>query len=241
MIPALSVALTAQNVLSRKLESIASNVANSSTVGYRADQIHFEELLSGSMGSSMSFPSSGSLSLSKSGGQIVKTDGPFDLAVQGDGWFAVQTDTGRAYTRDGRFMLSPGGDLVTLKGDRVLDVGGGPLAIDPDGVQPRIARDGMITQGTVQVGAIGLFRVDSNSGLLRKEGALVTSDRPADPITSFVRDGVQSGFLENSNVAPVSEISSLIAVQRMFAVVTNGLEAMESNVDQAIKMLGPTS
>ncbi len=240
MTPALSVGLSAQSVLVRRLEAIASNVANSSTVGYRGDQINFEELVASPRGSSFSFPSSGAAALSTSNGALVKTGGNLDLAVQGDGWFAVETSSGRAYTRDGRFVVSPEGLLVNLTGARVLDVGGAPITVDPNGAAPKIARDGMITQGSSQVGAIGLFHLQSSSSFVRLEGSLIMSDSLAQPIVDFGRNGVQPGFLEGSNVSPILEISRLISVQRMFSTVSNGIESTEMNVDQAIKMLGPS-
>lgn len=240
MIPALAVALSAQTVLMKRLDTIASNVANASTIGYRGDQVNFEELVSSPRGSAFSFPSTGSSALSTNSGALVKTEGNLDLAIQGDGWFAVDTPAGRSFTRDGRFVVSPEGQLVTVTGARVLDVGGAPITIESNGPPPKVARDGMITQGNAQVGAVGLFRLDHGASFQRLEGALIMSDRPADPIVDFGRNGVQSGFLESSNVSPVVEISRLIAVQRMFSTVSNGVESTENNVEQAIKMLGPS-
>ncbi len=241
LVPALSVALSAQSVLTKRLESIASNVANSSTIGFRGEQVNFEELLSSRQSSSLAFPSSGALALLPNSGSLIKTESNLDVAIKGDGWFSVETPSGRAFTRDGRFVVSPNGELITVRGDKVLDVGGAPLLIGPDGAAPKVAHDGMISQGTTQVGAIGLFKLDTQSSFSRLEGALIMSDLPAEPITNFARDGVQSGFLENSNVVPVTEISKLISLQRMFAIVSNGLESTEGNVDQTIKMLGPSS
>ena len=238
MLAPLYVGLSTQRVLNRKMDTIAFNIANAGTPGFRAEQIRFEELVA--RPANVSFPSGGGSEISQVGGPIIQTKGKWDVSIVGDGWFAVQGGGGRVYTRDGRFSLTSTGALVSVNGASVLDVGGGPIVLDPAGPQPVIARDGMIQQGAVSVGAIGLFRFPPQAQLERAEGSAVrSSDEPA-PITDFTKDGVRQGYVENSNVNPVEQLAKLIQVQRQFEMVSGSTQASEMSLAEAIRMLGPS-
>ena len=120
----------------------------------------------------------------------------------------------------------------------MLDVGGAPILLDPEGGPPQIARDGTITQDNQQIGALGLFRIDPEAELIRAEGSGVIPDRPAEPILDFVRDGVIQGYIERANVNPVLEMTHLIMVSRAFDAVTSSLNETESSLREAVRTLG---
>jgi flagellar basal-body rod protein FlgF len=127
----LYVSLSGQVALQRRLETIASNVANMNTVGYRADGVTFATELARAGDSQVAFASAGPDFISRENGPLSKTDNPLDVAVQGDGWFAIQTPNGVAYTRDGRMRISETGALQTVNGFQVLDAGGAPSTPTP--------------------------------------------------------------------------------------------------------------
>jgi flagellar basal-body rod protein FlgF len=164
----------------------------------------------------------------------------FDVAVEGDAWLGIQTPAGTVYTRDGRMRLSPTGELQTLSGYPVLDAGGTGMLLDPNAGPPRIGRDGTITQANRQVGAIGLFNIDSKANLRRYENSGVIPDRAATPVLDFSRTGMQQGFIENANVNAVMEMSRLINVTRAFEMVSASLAASEASLQEAIRQLGAT-
>ena len=114
----------------RRLETIADNVANMNTVGYRATGVSFETEIAKAGEARLNYVSNGSDYLSRRAGGLVKTDNPLDFAVQGDGWFGIQTPRGPAYTRDGRARIDESGTLRTLNGDAILDAGGAPIVVD---------------------------------------------------------------------------------------------------------------
>jgi flagellar basal-body rod protein FlgF len=241
MQPSLYVSLSAQLALVRRLESISNNVANSSTAGFRAEEIKFDSLISRSMPEPTSFASPGNTYLSRQTGEFVKTGNAFDVAVSGDAWLGIQTPNGTAYTRDGRMMMTPNGDLQTLVGYPILDVGGAPVQLNPNGGEPRIARDGTITQNGNQIGALGLFTIAEDAQLARFENSGVIPDRPAEPALDFTKVGTTQGFIERANVNPIMEISKLIMVQRAFDSVSGSIRATEDTLDSAIRTLGETS
>ena len=238
MSSAIYVVLSAQVALEKKLDTIAQNVANLGTVGYRADEVKFDAAMEKVAGESTAFVSAGDTFISRQAGALTKTENALDVAVQGDGWFAIKAPSGVVYTRDGRMRLLESGDLTTLGGYQVLDVGRAPISLDPTAGPPIIARDGMITQRGQQVGAIGLFRIDPDTKLERFENSGVIPQGPAEEILDFGTNGVVQGFVEESNVNPIMEISRLIEVSRAFDAVSAAVDKSDTTSQEAIKTLG---
>jgi flagellar basal-body rod protein FlgF len=234
----LYVSLSAQVALERRLATIASNVANANTVGYRADGVTFEAEVARAGDSRLAYVSAGAPFISRQPGGLVKTDNPLDVAVQGDGWLAIAASGGVAYTRDGRMRMSETGALESLNGNSVLDAGGAPILLDPAAGPPTISADGMIAQNGRQIGAIGLFAIDEGAHLSRAENSGVVPDRAATPILDFTRNGVIQGTVEGSNVNPVLEMTRLISVTRTFDGVAAEMNQTESSLRDAIKTLG---
>jgi flagellar basal-body rod protein FlgF len=234
----LYVALSGQVALERRIDTIANNIANASTVGFRAEEVKFESLISQAASDRVAYSTAGETYLSTKGGELIRTDNPLDVAVNGDAWMAVQTPQGLVYTRDGRMRMTELGDLQTLNGYPVLDVGGAPLQLDPNGETPRISRDGMIFQGNRQIGAIGLFKIDPQARLTRAENSGVVTDGQVEPIVDFSNCGVDQGFIERANINPVLEITKLITVQRNFESLATSVANSESTLDEGLKALG---
>ena len=101
----LYVSLSAQVALERRLETIADNVANMNTVGYRATGVSFEKEMAEAGDAKLSYVSNGADFISRRLGGLIKTNNTLDFAVQGEGWFGIQTPQGVAYTRDGRTQI----------------------------------------------------------------------------------------------------------------------------------------
>ena len=102
----------------------------------------------------------------------------------------------------------------------MLDVGGSPIRLDPAAGPPVIGSDGTIAQGALRVATIGLFAIDPAARLDRGVDATVIPNVPAQPAVDQPMIGVRQGFVERSNVNPVTEMSRLILDQRMFEAVT---------------------
>jgi flagellar basal-body rod protein FlgF len=232
------VGMSGQIAIDKRLQTIASNVANMNTAGYRADGVTFDTVLSNAGETPVSFVTDGQTYISRRAGDLTKTDNPLDVAPQGDAWFAIKTPSGIAYTHDGRMKIGPGGELTTLTGNAVLDAGGSSMLLDPTAGAPVIAQDGMMTQNGRQVGAIGLFAIDPAAHLTRTENSAVIPDKAATPILDFTDAGVAQGFVEGSNVNPVLEISKLIEIQHSLDSITSANQASDDSMQDAIKTLG---
>jgi flagellar basal-body rod protein FlgF len=235
------VSLSAEVALEQRLDTIADNIANMNTVGYRATGVAFESEMARAGDARLSYASRGSDFISRRLGGLIKTDNTLDFAVQGDGWFGIQTPQGVAYTRDGRAKIDESGILRTLNGDPILDAGGAPILVDGGAGPLTVSADGMITQNGRQVGAIGLFAIDPTAKLTRAENSGVVPDKPATPILEFTRDGVVQGAVEGSNVDPVREMTKLIEVTRAFDGVAAETSQSESSLQDAIKALGSSA
>jgi len=234
----LYVALSSQIALERRLNTIADNVANSSTVGFRATGIKFEDVVSGLGEDSISFTSSGDTYISDTSGPLRQTGNPFDFAIRGDAWFGIETPAGTVMTRDGRFTMTETGQLVTIEGYGVLDAGGAPIQLDPRNGPPTAGSDGTISQRDQQVGALGLFNFEPGPNFVRFANSGIVPATEPEPVVDRLDAGVAQGFLEESNVNPVLEITRLIKVQRAFENAAAMLRSTESSYTDAIKTLG---
>ncbi|KAB2943253.1 MAG: flagellar basal-body rod protein FlgF [Hyphomicrobium sp.] len=237
----LYVALSSQMAFQKRMDTIANNVANASTPGFRREEIKFEAMLDQAASEPVAFASTGDTYIKRDPGQIIRTGNPLDVAVQGDAWLGIQTPSGTVYTRDGRMQITAEGQLQSIAGYPMLDAGGAPIQINPNAGPLQIASDGMITQNGLQLGAIGLFTIDPGASLSRFENSGVIPDQPAVPTLDFNRFGVVQGHIEGSNVNPMWEMSQLILASRSYDAVSNSIDQSEDSLREAIKALGPTS
>ncbi|MBX3579395.1 MAG: flagellar basal-body rod protein FlgF [Rhizobiaceae bacterium] len=234
----LYVALSSQIALERRLTTLADNVANMSTVGFRATEIKFEDLVASGGKEDVSFVTPGQSFLSDKSGPMRETGNPFDFAIQGDAWFGIDTPAGLVMTRDGRFTLLDTGQLVTHQGYAVVDAGGAPIQLDPAEGAPEAGRDGVLRQNGNLAGALGLFTFDPGPNFVRFENSGIVPRGQPEPIVDRIDAGVAQGFLEESNVNPVLEMTRLIMVQRSFDNSSAMIRDTESSVDESIRILG---
>ena len=237
----LYVSLSGQVALEKRLDTVATNIANVNTAGYRAQGVAFASVLSKTQERPASFVTTGAEYLSRAQGAASKTDNPLDVAVQGEGFLAIRTPAGTAYTRDGRLQITAAGELQTLNGYPVLDAGNATILLDATQGAPVITADGMITQNGRQVGAIGLFAIPDDAKLTRYDNSAVIPDQPATAILDFSRNSVEQGFSEGSNINPVLEMTKLIEIQRAYDGLNSITQSSESSLQDAVKTLGSTS
>ena len=138
-------------------------------------------------------------------GAISTTGNPFDLALRGDGFFAVETPRGERFTRAGRFALAGDGKLTDAEGNAVLDARGTPIVLGPNDTRIEVRGDGTVRSENGPVGQLRVVRFDDPQKL-RAEGArLFAADEPG---VAAERPGVVQGAVEGSNVQPVMEITT---------------------------------
>jgi flagellar basal-body rod protein FlgF len=237
----LYVSLSSQMALERRLDTIADNLANVNTTGFRGTEVKFNQMIGDTdnkINAKISYVSQGNDYLSSGTGELNHTGNMMDFAIKGDAWFSLDTPAGKVLTKDGRFTLTDTGELVSTRGYPVLDSGGGAIQLDRTGGEPKVGSDGMIYQNGKQVGSIGLFEADLSKGYLRYENSSVLTTETPRPVTDRFNIGVQQGYLENSNVNAMHEITQLIEVNRAFESMTSLSKDSEASFSEAIKTLG---
>ena len=235
---ALYVGLSAQVALEKRLQTIANNVANVNTTGFRTDVVKFETILSRAATNPVAFSSPGDNVISREAGNLSQTGNPLDVAVIGQGWLAFAGPNGTVYTRDGRLQIAANGDLQTVTGFPVIDAGGAPITIDPNAGPVAIAHSGAITQDGNEIGTLGIFSIPADANLDRYGNSGVIPDRPAVAIADFTRDGIRQGYVEGSSANPMQELTRLISASRAFEGTNTLLEGTESSLQNAIRTLG---
>lgn len=239
---ALYVSLSAQIALERRMSTIAGNIANTSSTGFRASEVNFAEVLSkvsqssGSQGTS--FVNEGDDFLITKSGGLRETSNPLDFAIKGDAWFLIEGPAGRMLSRDGRFSINDEGVLTSLQGYDVLDPGGGLLQVDPARGPIKAAADGSLSQNGAFVGSIGLFKVDLSAGFKRVGDSGIVAVNIPQAVVDQQDIGVYQGYVENSNVNPVSEMANLITVSRSFENTTTMMRDLNETLKKAIQTIG---
>lgn len=211
--------LTRQSGLMREFSSVANNVANMGTTGFKAEHGVFSEYMRNIDAGVASPDGATSLSMGRLGahrtdltdGSLKSTGGELDMALSGEGFFQVRTPNGERLTRAGHFMLNADRILVNPQGHAVLNTGGGEIAIPQEAASILVGRDGTISSDGVELGRVGVFTADTVT--LRREGNNLWT---AENIQNVEIPNIASGFLEDSNVNPVLEMARMIEVQRFY-------------------------
>lgn len=235
---AIGVGLSGLMALERRLEIVAQNIANTNTVGYRAEGIRFETALLNAGHSNLAFVGDAGQTINLEQGQFIGTSNPLDIAVSGKAFLAQAREGETVYTRDGRMTIAPEGQLQSVDGYPVLDTGGAPISVNTKGGALTINSDGSIVQDQRRIGIIGLFELPDAQLLDRQGSAGFRYLGAAEPVTDFRRNSIIQGNLEGSNLSAISEMSEMITISRTFESIANALRANEDMMSNSIKSLG---
>ena len=230
--------LTRQTGLQRAMESVANNLANMSTAGYRREGVIFSEFVQdlGPEAPSLSMAAGRVREMEPCERSISRTGGTFDLAIEGNGFFLVATPEGERLTRNGAFTRSEAGELVNAKGDVLLDAGGAPVFAPPDAIAIVIAADGTLSADGQPLAQIGLWQPIDPAGLIRAGEVQFAAPGGSEPAPGTAR--ILQGFLEGSNVNPVSEIARMIEVQRAYELGQGFLDKEDERIRNILRTLG---
>lgn len=228
-------ACTALIARTQALELAANNLANINTAGFKSQQSTFRALLAEGGNTQLdplnqainSFGLLGDSHIDLSAGNLERTGNDLDLAIEGAGFFAVQTKAGIRYTRNGRLQLSPQGELISAQGDRVLGEQGA-LRLPPGKVS--ISPDGTVSVSGALAGKIKVVDFAPGTSLQSEGAAMFTA--PAGTERPAANARVRQGMLESSNVSPVSGAIGLIALQRHAEMLQRALTTFHSDFNR---------
>ena len=257
---ALFTAATGMEAQQAQIDTIANNIANVGTTGFKRSRTEFQDLFyetlraPGAAGSDGSMLPTGvqvghgvqlaAVNTIYSPGDRVNTGNPLDLAVDGTGFFQILRPTGEtAYTRDGTFKLDANGNVVTTLGYQLIPA----ITVPPDTTSITVLQDGTVNavqagQTTpTNLGQIQLARFANPAGLRTAGGNLLDATQASgDPQTGIPQQdgygGISAGFLEGSNVAVAEELVQMILAQRAFEVSSRVIQAGDEMLKVAAQM-----
>ncbi|MGC8201119.1 flagellar hook-basal body complex protein [Aliiroseovarius sp. PTFE2010] len=228
--------LTRQSGLMREMQSVANNIANLSTTGFRREGLIFSEYVSAlePQEASLSMAYANVRSPSDVQGTLKPTGGTFDFAIEGDGFFQVESDAGPMLTRAGGFTPNETGELVTYDGARLLDAGGAPIFIPPDAQSISVASDGTLSADGRPLTQIGLFTPTDPTDMQHRDGVRFEVPGGVDPVENA---NIVQGFLESSNVNAITEIARMIEVQHAYELGQKFLEQEDERIRNVLTTL----
>jgi len=217
------------------LDLIANNIANLNTTGYRGQQQTFQSLVASASGE---FANPLNLALNNysvlgdtrtdlSSGTLQATGNAADLGIEGEGFFAIQTQAGPAFTRNGNFQISVAGQLLTQSGDTVLGEQG-PITV-PSGPLS-ISADGTLSVNGAVVDKLRLVELAAGSSPLAMGASYYSA--PANALLPAAHSSVRQGMLEASNVSPMTAVVDLLAIQRRAEMLERAMSAFYSNFNK---------
>jgi flagellar basal-body rod protein FlgF len=229
-------ACTALMARTDALDTIANNLANSSTGGFRTRHTSFSSVLAGSghplatqlNDATNSYGLLGASRLDMQPGALEHTGSELDLGIDGPGFLSVQTANGTAYTRNGGLQISSKGQLVTSAGDPVLG-DNGPITI-PRGASITVSPDGTISANGAVAGKLKLVAFTASADPQSLGGSYYTV--PIKDVVASPESKLRQGMLEGSNVNPVASVIELINAQRAAEGMRHALSMIDSEMDK---------
>lgn len=227
------VALSRQMTLQRHMATIANNIANAGTSGYRAEHALFEAVLQEQREPEpATFVQDAGLYRDASPGPITPTGNQLDIAINGEGLLSFLTPAGERYGRAGHLQPDAAGQLTDPAGNPVLDEGGRPIVLPEGEPEITIAADGTISGRGGVLGRLQLVAFDE-AALVREGSGLYRSEAVPRPATG----SIVQGAIEQSNVAPVLEMTAMLETVRAFQGVQRLIETQHELDRRAIERM----
>lgn len=229
-------AVTGLVARTQALDIAATNLANAGTPGYRAEQELFRSALLGpdaadsQLGQTVNnYGLLGGDQINLAQGALNTTGNPLDLAIEGEGFFMVQTPNGLRYTRDGGFHRAPGGLLVTASGDTVLSTSGQQIPVPPGDVS--VGADGALSVAGGVVATVGVFTFPRGAQLTPEGTNHYVAPEGVKPLLQK-NAAIHEGAIEGSNQGVIPGTMNLILVQREAEMMQKALTVFHSEFNK---------
>ena len=218
-----------------RMDQISNNLANVDTAGYKKEDITFWEMMFNTADKRPRVGKALKILTDQQQGSAKQTDSPLDFAINGDGFFRVQTPNGVRYTRNGNFTLNSQGQLSTQDGNLVIG-DGGPIVLADQNVQ--VGRDGQISANGTAINRLGIVTFPDLTSL-EKEGANLFRTKEGAPQEQAVETpNIQQGYLEGANVNIVAEMTEMIDLQRAYQSQQRAIQTTDDIDQQSTTRVG---
>lgn len=219
-----------------KLEVASQDLANVNTSGYKGQRLAFNEVLAARLPAATrpgGFVAVGDQRTNFVQGDLQGTGNPFHLAVDGEGYFVIDTPRGERYTRNGSFTLSADGTVITPQGEPLLGEGG-PIQVT--GGKMDVGLDGTVRSENGEVGKLRIVRFLDTLRVAKEGANLLRAD--AANVEDVAAPKVAQGHLEQSNVSPIDSMVSMITIQRQFEAYERAMRLMDGATQKIIADAG---
>lgn len=227
-----------------RLDVIANNVANADTTGYKKDSIFVQIMKDVGVAQSTGAGELAGLDVKEftdfAEGSLRPTNAPLDMAIQGEGFFVLDTPEGQRYTRNGNFRIDENGDVVSSNGDKLMGAGG---KINIPGAEKMVQNDLSITKsgdifmGPTKLAKIRIVTFSDMQKLLKTAGTMFRSDEsPKDVSLSDEKSTIRQGYLEESNVEALTEMVQLVELSRGFETDQRTMRYQDSTLEKAMEV-----
>ena len=232
MIDGIELAALGLDAYANVQEVIAKNLANANTVGYKKDIISFKQVLTQTDDVETSNVQT-SLGIDHSKGNLTYTGNSLDMAVDGEGFFTLETDNGIRYTRNGQFQLSNTGEIVTATGGKLLGESG-PIQIPPGGREILVDSKGNIKVDGSNIGTLMITNFTDLTSLVSTGDSAYIAPIEAVNENNDIEIKVAQGYLESSNVDIVIEMVDMIANMRSYEASNNVIKSFSDLMERLI-------
>lgn len=229
-------AMTGLLARTQALDTAAANLANAQTPGYRAEREYFRSVMLDEQGMASQLGQTvnnygllGGDQLNMGQGPLEPTGNPLDLAIQGQGFFSIQTQNGVRYTRDGGFQRSQTGTLVTSANEPVLSDAGKPIPVPPGEVS--VGADGTLSVAGGVVAKVGVFTFPPGTNLTAEGANRYVAPQGATPVAS-PDASVHQGAIESANQDAVQGTLDLIVMQRQAEMMQKALTVFHTEFNK---------
>lgn len=241
MVNGLYTSSTSMQLLQTKMDNTANNLSNSNTTGfkksmmatktdvtigrndeYKLHQDEIQKLVTNHVNHEQ--------------GPLITTDDPFDLAIEGEGFFELETPTGKRYSRNGSFSVNTQGELVNLNGHPVLDDTGAKINIS--GRDFAVSNDGVVTVDGTRQGKISLVIPKDMQDFKRIGSALFELKDGIVPPDTQGTGRISQGMLEGSNVSVVDSMVKMITVQAQYDSNSKAIQSIDETLTKAVNEVG---
>ena len=228
------IALSGAMLKSRNMDIFAQNIANANTTGYKKERISFRDYIipvdnnPGSRPDGRVMTELSGIVTDFSEGSLIMTDNPLDLAINGEGFFALEGDR---YTRNGNFRINSDGYLVNQDGVKVLG-DGGPVAVQGNNIA--INPSGEIIVDDISVGRLKIVGFPDKGVLSKLSGGMFTAKEAGEAVDS----NISQGFLEGSNLNVIREMVQMLKSLREFESYQKMIQAFDEAASKTINEMG---
>lgn len=235
------IALSRLGAQQRSVDTIAHNIANANTPGFKANRLVFEDFVARTAGErrpgarEVAFNVDRGSYRDQAPGALTRTDNPLDLALGGDGFFVIDTPRGERFSRSGRFTIAPDGRVTTSEGYALMSTDGRPITVTEQDSRLTVSADGTVESQNGPLGRVRIVTFEDQNRLV-PEGETLFRGEGMEP-QAAAQPKVVQGMLEESNVNAILEMTRMMTEVREFQFVHQFLEREGERLANVVERL----